>query len=499
MKNWLWIIGCLFCVSCSQQPTQKEPPPNIIWIMAEDIGLDLACYGTQGIQTPNLDLLAAEGTRYTQCYSTNPICSPNRSAMMLGVHQNISNTQHHRSNRQEPLASDYLPITQHLRNAGYQCILGNPLVRGSGNKTDVNFRHQKYGLWDGIEQFGLFDTLLDFSQVQQPFFAQIQLNVTHRGDWWQDIQAKSDDPVDPDSIVLPPYMADHPVVREDWARYLDQIEYMDGEVGLLMASLRKNGLADNTIVIFIGDNGRCNLRGKGYLYQAGIHVPLIVWGPGLLPGKVSDRLLDVTDISASVLDLAGASMPTYLSGIPFIGRDDTEARSYVYAARDLWDEILERSRTITDGRYKYIRHYIPEQAFDAQQAYLEFYRPALHIMRQLNNRGELNPVQAQFFAVEKPGEEFYDLQNDPYETRNLITKTDYQDEILELQDALNSWQREYEDQGLRPVNWEKITDPAAVKLIAWLRINHPEVILQMEAGVEPGFSKWMQAYRKANE
>ncbi|MFK7924047.1 MAG: sulfatase [Bacteroidia bacterium] len=484
--------------ACSAPNAKNQPPPpNIIWLMAEDIGQDLSCYGVAGLQTPVLDQLAAEGVRYTQCYSTNPICSPNRSAMLLGTHQNISNTQHHRSYRDQFLMAPFAPITHYLREAGYQCVVGNPLVRGNGAKTDVNFLNQRWGTWDGQEKLGLFDTMVDFSAVREPFFAQIQLNVTHRGDWWKDVHAFSSDPVDPSEVELPPYMADHPLVREDWARYLDQIEYMDAEVGALMASLRKNGLAENTIVIFIGDNGRCNIRGKGYLYQPGIQIPMIVWGTGVDSAVVSDRLIDVTDISASILDLAGAERPIHLTGIPFINRDDLAPKPYVYAARDIWDEVVERSRSVTDGRYKYIRHYIPEQSFDAHQAYLEFYRPAVHIMRQLNDAGSLNPVQAHFFAPTKAPEEFFDLKKDPHEIVNLIAEPAYQTEIKRMQGYVRDWQNKHHDHGLDPIDWEQIVDPSAVHLIDWLKEEHPEVIAQMKAGEEPGFSKWMKAFREA--
>ncbi|MEL7530682.1 MAG: sulfatase [Bacteroidota bacterium] len=493
-------IVCCLGLACEQASEQTDrQPPNIIWLMAEDIGQDLACYGVPALQTPVLDQLAAEGIRYTQCYSTNPICSPNRSAMMLGTHQNISNTQHHRSYRESPLMEPFAPITHYLREAGYQCIVGNSLVHGKGAKTDVNFLNQKWGTWDGKENLGLFDTLVDFSSVQEPFFAQIQLAVTHRGDWWQEIHAQSSDPVDPSAVELPPYMADHPLVREDWARYLDQIEYMDAEVGALMSSLRENGLADNTIVIFIGDNGRCNIRGKGYLYQPGIQIPLIVWGAGADSGIVSDRLVDVTDISASILDLAGAERPSHLTGIPFMGRDDLAPKPFVYAARDIWDEVVERSRSVTDGRYKYIRHYIPEQPFDAQQAYLEFYRPAVHIMRQLNSEGSLNPLQSHFFAPTKAPEEFFDLKTDPHETVNLIDEPAYQAEVKRMQAYVREWQSEHHDHGLDPIDWEQIVDPSAVHLIDWLKAEHPEVIAQMKAGEEPGFSKWMKAFREAEK
>ena len=480
----------LFCLSSTYVHSQEQPP-NIIWLMAEDISTDLACYGTAGVQTPNLDRLAAEGTRYTNAFSTNPICSPNRSAMIVGVHQNKTNTHQHRSNRNIPLAEPYRPITYWLRQAGYTCVLGHDQVRGHGRKTDVNFKHEQIGPYDGQTQFGLFDKYDEISADNQPFFSQIQLAVTHRGDWWEEIREQSADPVDTAAIALPPYLADHPVVKEDWARYLDQMEYMDYEVGLILKDLEAKGVIDNTIIIFIGDNGRCNLRGKGYLHDSGLRIPLIVWGRGVSGGRVGDALIDVTDISASILHLAGAELPDYLTGTPFINTGHQE-KEYIYASRDLWDEVMEKSRTIIGKRYKYIRHDHPHIPFDAGQAYLEFYRPALHVMRQLQKEGKLTPEQAFFLAPHKPKEELYDLQNDPHELVNLAASDEHREILQELRSELASLEQEMQAEGPTELVW-----PGAVDVLAWTMQNRPDLYQQMLQGVEIGFSRMAKAYRAA--
>lgn len=239
--------------------------PNIIWLMAEDMSTDLECYGMPNVKTPHLNKMAAEGIRFNNAFVTNPICSPSRSSMMVGTHQVKTNTHHHRSNRNQPLDAQFKPFTKLLRDAGYTTILGHEKVYTYGQKIDVNFKHEAIGPWDGKENFGLFDKTNTFTKADEPFFAQIQLKVTHRGEWWSEIREQSKHPVNPETLTLPPYMADHPAIRLDWAKYLDQVEYMDDEVGMIFKELEDKGMADNTIVIFIGDNGRCNIRGKGYL------------------------------------------------------------------------------------------------------------------------------------------------------------------------------------------------------------------------------------------
>lgn len=206
---------------------------------------------------------------------------------------------------------------------------------------------------------------------------------------------------------MPRFMADDPVIRLDWAKYLDQIEYLDNEVGMIFKELEAKGMADNTVVIFIGDNGRCNIRGKGYLQDPGLHIPLIVYYPKeLRAGQVRKDVVSATDITATVLDFAGIGTPNYMTGQPIFGNNFK--RDFVFGARDLWDEIEEKSRAVTSGgEWKYIRNDMPEVPFDAHQAYLEFYRPAVHRMRELQKEGKLSENEKLFFVSEKPKEELY--------------------------------------------------------------------------------------------
>ncbi len=488
----------LFSIAgCTQQEKadDSQTRPNIIWLMSEDISNDLACYGMEGLQTPNLDKLASEGIRFTNCFSTNPICSPNRSAMLVGAHQNMIKAQHHRSNREVPLMDPYKPITYLLRKAGYTCILGHQAVMGKGRKIDVNFKHERLGPYDGLNKFGIFDKLDTLDPGDQPFFAQIQLAVTHRGDWWNRVSEKSTDRVDTAEISLPEYYADHPVIKEDWARYLDQIEFMDNEVGMIMEDLRTKGMAENTAVIFIGDNGRCNIRGKGYLHDPGLRIPLIVWWPeNLDQGLVSEQVVSVTDISASILQLAGAELPEYLTGIPFIGVESS--RDHVISARDLWDEVMEKSRSVSTNRYKYIRNDMPEVPFDAAQAYLEFYRPAVHVMRTLNQQEQLNEAERFFFSFEKPEEELYDLLEDPHELNNLAGDPEYSEIMNDLREKLAIWENQL------PPTTEADFDfvhPTAVDVLEWVKNEKPELYQEMLDGKEIGFGSLSRAYRETQK
>lgn len=484
----IFLAGYLFWFSFCLKAQDR---PNIIWLMAEDIGPDIECYGMQAVKTPNLNKLAKTGIKFTNAFCTNPICSPSRSAMMTGVHQNKINAQHHRSNRDVPLPQGIQPFTYHLRKAGYTCILGNHGVMGKGRKTDVNFKSNSIGPWDGYENFGLFDKYDTFSTQDQPFFAQIQLVVTHRGDWWDNIRSKSKHRVNPEEVVMPPYMADDPEVRLDWAKYLDQMEFMDNEVGMIVQELKDKGIYENTIIIFIGDNGRCNIRGKGYLFDPGLHVPLIVnWPNGIKKDTVREDLVATTDITATILDFAGIEVPDYMTGKSFMKKEFE--RNYVYSTRDLWDEVMEKSRSLISRKYKYIRNDMPEVSWDAHQAYLEFYRPALHIMRKLKFDGKLNSTEAYFFSDTKPVEELYDIDMDPFETNNLSGKMEFKAILEKMRADCEKIEIENtsSDKTFQPVF------PVSVNILDWVKYKHTLDYMNMLNGKEIGFHKYLQMYHE---
>jgi len=251
-------------------------------------------------------------------------------------------------------------------------------------------------------------------------------------------------------------------------------------------------MAKNTIVIFIGDNGRCNIYGKGYLHDAGLRIPLIVHYPKEIKGKqIIENVTSSTDITATILEFAGIEVPDYMTGQSFM--DKNIKRKEVYGARDLWDEIDEKSRSISTERWRYIRNDMPEIPFDAHQAYLEFYRPAVHIMRTMKENGELNPDQLVFFEDSKSPEELYDLENDPYELNNLAYNAEYTSKLEEMRAKIAEY-----DSAMTPLSdVYKPEHPISVDVLQWIKENDPEAIEEMENGVEIGFHKYMNLYKKA--
>ena len=431
------LVAVVSVTAFAERAPGEDKRPNIVWIMAEDISTELACYGHPAVKTPNLDGLALQGSRYTQAFCTAPSCTPSRNAMMTGVYQTRTDTQDQRR-RGVILPKGIKPITHLLREAGYYTALGC----GYSAKTDLNFKAEP--LFDGKDWRS--------RQQGQPFFAQITLSITHRQkNGWGPVREQSQHPVDPQDVELPPYFPDHSVCREDWAMYLDSIEKMDAQVGWILQRLEREGIADNTVVIFIGDNGRCHLRGKCWLYDPGLHVPLTIrWPNHIEPKTVNQDMVSMIDVSATILDIAGAKLPSYLDGHPILG-PRAKSRDHIFAARDLIDEVMDHIRCVRTGRFKYIRNYNPDDGYHECE-YVQNNRPMLAAIRELDTQGKLTDTQQLILAKRKPREELYDLQSDPHEVNNLAQSPQYRNTLKELRTLLDEWIADTDDKGLVQMN-----------------------------------------------
>jgi N-sulfoglucosamine sulfohydrolase len=440
----------------AKQKTDNRP--NILWILSEDISPELSCYGTPLVQTPNLDKLAGQGIRFNNAFTTGPVCSASRSAMITGMFQTSIGAHNHRSHRDDgyTLPEPVRLITEYFRRAGYftaNVTTAAPGVKGSG-KTDFNFKFEK--AFDGK----------DWNQRKpgQPFFAQLSISVTHRGEHWKNLPGQLKNPVDPDKVKLPPYYPDHPIAREDWAMYLDAIQVMDGYMGKILKRLDDENIADNTVVIFIGDHGRCHVRGKQWLYDGGIHIPLLIrWPDKIKAGQVCDDLVSAIDISATILKIAGIEPPEYMEGKVFLepGTNGNwrpvNKHEYIIAARDRCDETIDRIRCVRTKQFKYIRNFLPDRPYTQRNDYKERSYPMLNLMKELYAQGKLTPVQALFMAPRKPIEELYDIKKDPYEVNNLAASPQYRQTLEKMRAILERWIEQTGDMGRFPEKPSSVT------------------------------------------
>ncbi len=412
--------------------------PNILWLIAEDLSPDLACYGTRAVRTPNLDRLAGEGVRYTQAFASGPVCSAIRSGLMTGMYQTSIGAHNHRSHRSDgyTLPAPVELITQYFRRAGYFTCNAAGLSFDRKGKTDWNFD-------PGAEPFDGTDWRQ--RQPGQPFFAQINFSLTHRA-----FQRDPERPIDPSQVDIPPYYPDHPLTRRDWADYLESLQVLDRQVGRALARLAEDGLAENTLVFFFGDHGRCHVRGKQWLYEGGIRVPLLIRWPGHLEaGRVCDDLVSSIDFGPTCLHLAGIPVPQHMQGRPFLGVGAAKRHS-IFAARDRCDETDDRIRCVRTARYKYIRNFHPERPYTQFNASQTRPSPVLTLMQVLHKQGKLTPAQTRFMAPQRPPEELYDLHADPYEIHNLAEDPDHEAVLKDLRRWLDRWIVETDDQGRVP-------------------------------------------------
>ncbi len=428
----VWLVGAL-AIGSAHASVEAGDRPNILWLTCEDISPNLGCYGDPDAVTPNLDALAAEGMRYDLAFSVAGVCAPSRSCLITGMYPTAIGSQHMRSTATLP---DFVrTYSQLLREAGYYCT--------NNSKQDYNFKTPE-GCWDESSNKAHYKNRVD----DQPFFAIFNYTGTHEsqvrlGDEAFARRTAGLDPEqrhEPAEIRVPAYHPDTPVVRNDWARYHDLISVLDGWIAEKLDELERSGLADSTIVFFYSDHGAGLPRGKRWIYDSGLRIPLIIrvperyrhLAPDYRPGGDTDRLVSFVDFGPTTLSLAGATIPDYVQGRPFLGTRIDPPRKSIYAFRGRMDERYDLIRAVRDKRFKYIRNYLPHLPYAQRINYME-QMPTMREFRrlaQLDDPPELDGSAGLFLRPRKPDEELYDTVADPDEVRNLVDDPAYA-EVLE--------------------------------------------------------------------
>ncbi len=442
-----FVLGFGNVLFCSKK-WSKETKPNILWIVAEDMSPNWSCYGEKTIETPHIDQLAKEGIRFTQAFAASSVSSPSRSALISGMYQTKIGSLHHRSQRksEEPdqllyQASYQKPvklIPELFQEVDYFTVLGGSqeksLVGRQLSKSDYNF------IWDE----NIYDAA-DWSMRKsgQSFFAQIQLPGGKAR------KSEVPHPVDPNNVHLPPYYPDHPVMREDWAGYLNSIVQFDREVGEIIKRLDDEDLIEDTIVFIFSDHGINHLRGKQFLYDEGIRVPLIIWGPGYLKrGKVRDDLVGLIDVAATSLDMADIAIPDEMDGQPLFGKR-YKSREFIASARDRCDETVDCIRSIRIENVKYIRNYFSDRPY-MQPNQMKDNLQITQAMRKLLHENVLLPAQSQILSETRASEELYIYYEDLHELNNLASSRRYGGLLNKMRRLHLEWMRESKDMGLIP-------------------------------------------------
>lgn len=436
------LFACMLVLS-----THAADRPNILWLTSEDNGPNYGCYGDSYATTPNIDALAAKGIRFKRCWSNAPVCAPARTCLISGRWAPSDSAENMRSS--VPLPEGHQMYPQLLRAAGYYCT--------NNDKEDYNLIKPKDGkkdlVWDQSGKTAHWKN----RPAGQPFFAVFNNQITHESQ----IRRKPHTLIhDPAKAPVPPFHPDTPEVRHNWAQYYDNITLMDSKLGDYLAELEKAGLAEDTIIMHYGDHGAGMPRFKRWPYNTGLQVGLIMYFPnkwkhlapkGYTPGGVNEELISFIDISASLLSIAGVRPPDYFHGRVFGGQfpsQDPEAPKYIHGFRGRMDERYDLVRSTTDGRYVYIRNYMPQLPYGQYLNYM-FQQATTQVWKDLFDQGKLNELQSRFWKT-KPSEELYDLESDPWETVNLANQPAHAETKDRLAKAQRQWLTQVNDLGFIP-------------------------------------------------
>ncbi len=436
---------CAFLLSVvSVLPAGAADRPNIVWINCEDLDDTLRCYGDEYAITPNLDRLAEDGILFRNAFANAPICAPARNCLITGMYPTSLGGQHLRCEIELPPSIQ--PFPRYLKEAGY--------FTTNFAKTDYNFSPE--GIFDRWERESA--PWRHRGDPSQPFFSFFVLGTTHEGPGnsrqrYEKATARlsAEKIHDPSIAEVPPYFPNTPKMRELWARYYDLVAAMDEEVGEIIDALKEDGLWEDTIVWFFSDHGHGLPRHKRWLLDSGLRVPMIVRIPdkfrhlagGLGAGDETDRLVSFVDFAPTVLRQAGIERPPHLQGHPIFTGD----RRQVFAARDRADDMFEVSRAVHDGRFIYVRHFLPHVPYIQSGRIFGNQKESMAELRRARDAGELDAISAVLFAPEKPVEELYDLRSDPYEINNLATDPAQSERVAAMRAQLVGWILEHRDTG----------------------------------------------------
>ena len=420
--------------------SQAAERPNILWITSEDHSPNMGCYGDKFATTPNVDALAARGMIFRRAWSCAPVCAPARTTLISGLYPVSTGGEHMRSMVSLPAGFRMYP--QFLREAGYYC--------SNNSKEDYNLA--KLGqVWDESSGKAHWKN----RAAGQPFFAVFNAVQSHESQ----IRTRPHTAVhDPAKVRVPAYHPDTPEVRQDWAQYYDKVSEVDAVAGRHLKDLADAGLADETIVFYYADHGSGMPRSKRWPCNSGLQVPVVVHFPAkwkhLAPpeykvGGESDRLISFVDFAPTVLSLAGVQPPAWMQGHAFAGKFIAPMQPFIHGFRGRMDERIDCVRSVTDGRYVYLRNFMPHVS-QGQHVDFQFATPTTRVWFDLYKSGKATEAQSIFWRAPKAPEELYDLTTDPDEVKNLAASPQHQEVLAKFRKAQSDLAVKIRDVGLLP-------------------------------------------------
>ena len=448
---WSVIFAAVLAVSpWFAEQSHAADRPNVVWIVSEDNSHHyLKHFFESGAPAPNIEAMAAHGITFDHAFSNAPVCSVARSTLATGCLGPRIGTQFHRKHTIATLPQGLRMFSELLRDAGY--------YTSNNSKTDYNATPSKEA-WDESSRTASWRKR---RSPNQPFFHMESHAQSHESSlhFSQEVFENEETTTDPESVKLADYFPNTAKFRYTHARYHDRMAVIDEIVGSTISKLKEDGLLEDTFVFYFGDHGGVLPRGKGYIYESGLHVPLVVRVPDkwqhLIDRKNGSRapgFVSFIDFGPTVLNLAEVKVPEQMDGIPFLGKGITavevDARDECYGYADRFDEKYEFIRSLRKGKYQYIRYFQPFLPDGLQNNY-RYRMLAFTEWRDLYKDGKLTGSQLQFFQS-KPVEQLFDAEADPHEINNLASDPRYANVLKDLRTRLATQMRALPDLSFYP-------------------------------------------------
>ena len=444
--------------------------PNILWLVAEDLGPYLPPFGDSTITTPNVSRLAEEGVVYPNLFSTSGVCAPSRAAICTGMYPSSIGANHMRTNSnmdetglpayEAVPGAEVKMVSELLRRQGYYCT--------NNYKEDYQFKAPvtawdesgPYAHWKNRKSNQPFFSIFNFTETHEsglfePYgHRHIETRHHHPGDtsytWEPGRMTEEETPVHlpkGTNFSIPPYLPDNEVVQNDMWKLYNNIAEMDKQLGAVLKQLENDGLLENTIIFFYGDHGGPLPRQKRLIYDTGLNTPMIIRFPGKeKSGTIDEQLVSFIDFAPTLLSLVGVIPPSYIQGQAFLGfYKSKNERKYIHAAADRFDEVTDVIRAVRDNQYKYIRNYRPDAPFYLPLNYREQI-PTMQELLRLRDEGQLDDIQMQWFRARKPVEELFDCRRDPHELENIANSPAYKEKLQALRNEMDQWLEAIGDQ-----------------------------------------------------
>lgn len=440
MKKVRFLIFLIILFISVEAFAQKNSP-NIIVFIADDAGMDFGCYGNKGVKTPNVDKLAKEGLIFNNAFLTASQCSPSRTSILAGKFAHTLGTE----DLHVDLDNSTRIIPWYLQQAGYYTgIMLKTHIGLSGveqfNWYDHSYKDQFTGVWDST-YIHHFKNFLELTK-EKPFFLWVGFMDPHRP--YNDEIRSAPVVYEANDVQVPPYLLDKPLTRKDLARYYDHVSRMDTKIGGMLEELESRGLDDNTVIIFLSDNGMPFPRAKATVYDSGIQTPLLITWPGhIKPDTEYNELVSVIDLAPTILDIANVEIPKdmYGNSIQKLFYDQSLPGSkYIFAERNHHGSD-GHIRCIRSENYKLIFNFYTDQRYPVTGDYQDAWKD----LQEGFEKGTLTHAQSGLFRKPWPMLEFYDLKQDPYETVNLFENQETIPIPGDMLEAFYTWQKETMD------------------------------------------------------